>query len=416
MQRFIGLAAILLASCGGKLDQSSDGGTTDDASTVDAPTDAAVDAHEFDAPPAPPFSGTFSVVEANLLQPGTTTSFGQGLKISVAFVDGTMLPPPVMEEHAGSPVGCKVWEYTPVQAAHAAIGVDEGAVTLAFAGGSNPTIPPLVPPCAYAAGTGYGCTDFPTSSTGGVIAAGANGTATLTDADVNYTAANSLGRYLRITGADTPANDGLFPIVGFTAPATITYVNPARVAELLPGGASHINVAGVGPIPNVVDPGVLSDDVALTFNHVAGGGNHVPAFTLMTTGPGHIGDDFTLELASLALLTHLPRTGEELNFACATNCGADNAAGSILDLITTDAPVTGLSPFAMPAPVGKRIQLRCARLGPGPIMVPPAYSAKLMAAGITRVQATFIRGALLTWLEPPVTGVTGHAIVAVTSF
>lgn len=412
MQRFIGLASIVLASCGGRLDLTSDAAVD---ATLDAPTDAALDGG-IDGTPPPPFAGSFSVVEANLLMPGTTTSFGQGLQASIVFTDGSMLPAPLMEENPGLPVGCKVWEYTPAQALHAAVGIDEGPVTLTFASGSNPATPPVVPPCAFLAGTGYGCSDFSTGSTGGVITGGANGTATLNDVDVTYTAANSLGRYVKILGAATPANDGRFPIVGITPPSTITYFNPARVTELLPGGASHINVAAAGPIPGIVDPGFLADDVALTFSHVAGGGNHIPAFTLMTTGPGHLGDDFTLEPASLALLTHVPRTGEELVFACATNCGADSAAGSLVDLVTTDAPVAGLSPFALPPPVAKRVQVRCARLGPGPVTIPAAYSVKLMTAGATRVQATFIRGAVLAWPDPPVTGVAGHAIVAVTTF
>lgn len=411
MQRFIGLAAILLAACGGKLDLTNDGAVD---APADAPTDVAVDA-PIDGPPGPPFSGTFAVVEANLMTPGSTTSYGQGLQVSIAFTEGAMLPGPLMEEHPGVPDGCKVWEYTAAQAAHAALGADEGSVTITPSGGTSPPTAPAVPPCRFAAGTGYRCTDFPTGSTAGVIAAGANGTATLNDTDVAYSAGNSLGRYIEITGALNPANNGVFPIVGVTPPSTITYVNPARVAELLTGAANHINVAGAGPIPGVVDPGFLADDAVLMVSHVAGGGNHVPAFTLATDGPGHVGDDFTLDAASLAVLTHVPRTGEELIFTCASNCGVDNAAASVVDIITTDAPVAGLAPTAMPLPVSKRIALRCTTVGAGPVTVPPAYSAKLMAAGVTRIQATFTRGTILTWPEPPVTGITGHAIVAVTS-
>ena len=413
MERFAALALIVAAGCGGEvgdvLDAAPDDGGGIDAARIDAAIDAPTDA----APP-PPFSGTFSIVESERIQAGVTASFGQGLQVTMAFHDGSMLPAPVMEEQAG-PLGCKAWQYTPAQAAHASLGQGEGAVTLTFTGGTSPATPPAMPPCSFAAGAGYRCTDFTTGSGGGVIAAGAADTATFTDVDVTYTAANALGRYLRITGATMDVNNGVFPITGVTAPSTVTYVNAARVAELLPGSANHINVAGAGAIPGVIDPGFLADDAALTFTHVAGGGNHVPAFTLMTTGPGHLGDDFTLDPATVALITHLPTTGAELPFVCATGCSPDSAPESVVEIITTDAPVAGLAPSVMPAPIGKQVRIRCAAAATGTITVPAAYSARLTSAGATRIQATFTRGVTLAWPEPPVTGLVGHAITAFTT-
>lgn len=408
MQRFAGLA-VILAACGGSVDLTD--APTGDGSLVDAPLDGTPTDAEIDAPPAAPFSGTFSVVETETMMPGVALASGQGPEVRIVFVDATMLPPPSMQEQAG-PMGCKVWEYDPAQAAHASVGIDEGAVTLTFAGPGAP----VMPTCSFRAGQGYSCQDVTTMSTGGVIAPGAMNTWTFDDADVTYTTTNSLGRFLRITGAANSANDGLFPILDVLSPRKIVYANPSASAEVLPGGASHVNIAGVGAIPRAADPGFLADSVALTVNHVAGGALHVPAFTVMTTGPGHLGDDFTLDNASMALLTHIPRDGQAMMFTCVTGCDAAQAELSSIELVSTDAPTAGLPPLALPLPVTRQVRVRCSAPATNPLVVPASYAAKLMSPAITRIRATFTRGTVVTWPDPPVTGIAGHAITAATSF
>jgi hypothetical protein len=415
MQRFAGLAFLLATACGGRLDLPADvdAPAADGDGGLDAPSDALADA-ELDAPPPAPFSGRFSLVEALVATTGAPAPYGQGLEARIVFTDSTQVPAPFMQSEGG-PLGCKAWQYTPAQALAADVGVDEGATFLAFAGGSSPATPPVFPACTYAAGVGYRCVDNATASSGGVIALGpAAGTATLTDADVTYTAANAAGRWLRLTGAASPANDGLFPILAVTAAHTVSYANGGAVAEVLPGLATHVDLAGVGAIPAVVDPGFLADDVAVTVNHVAGGGNHVPAFTLMTEGPGHAGDDFTLDVQGSSQLTHVPLDGADLTFACESNCGTDSAAVTEVRLITTDAPLAGLARTAMPAPVTRRVEVRCTRAGTGTVTVPAAYMARIASAGATRIEARVTRGALLTWPEPPVIGLVGHALVGFT--
>jgi len=96
--------------------------------------------------------------------------------------------------------------------------------------------------------------------------------------------------------------------------------------------------------------------------------------------------------------TAFPTNSASFTLGCddgaACNHGTGTGAlGSILNIITTDAPVTGLSPFAFPPPVTKRVQIRCIKVGPTEITVPAAYSAHLTRAmsGGNRIQATFIR-------------------------
>jgi hypothetical protein len=413
----VGLVLILATACGGKVDLpvdpdalgGGDGGLDALPDASDGGPDAAVD-----APPPAPFTGTFSILETEIILAGAPAPYGQGFEARIAFTDNAMVPPPLLEENAG-PLGCKVWEYTRAQAAHVDAGLDEGAVFLSFAGGTTPAMAPLVPSCRHVAGAGYLCQDQATFSSGGFIDAGGSlDTAVLTDNDITYAAANSLGRWVRIEGADNPGNNGVFPIVGLQGDHAIVLHNPARVPEILPGSASHINLAGVGAIPGVGDPGFLADDVALTFNH-AGVGPHIPSFIVQTAAPGHAGDDFSLDAPSRALITRIPRDGSELTFTCANGCAPDSADGSTVRIVTTDAPVAGLSPVAMPPPTGKRVEIRCSQLGTGTITVPAAYSAKLVTAGATRIEARFIRAANLAFAPPPVSGVVGHALVGITT-
>lgn len=416
MQRAAGLALILAAACGGKVDLpvDIDAPPGDGDAGLDADSDAGDIDAAIDAPPPAPFTGTFSILETELILANAPAPYGQGFEARIAFTDNALVPLPLMEENAG-PLGCKVWEYTPAQAAHVDAGLDEGAVFLSFAGGTTPAAAPVVPSCRHVAGAGYLCQDQATFSSGGFIAAGGSAdTAVLTDNDITYAAANSLGRWVRIEGADNPGNNGLFPIVGLQGDHAVVLHNPARVAEILPGGASHINLAGVGAIPGVGDPGFLADDVALTFNH-AGVGPHIPAFLLQSAAPNHAGDDFTLDAPSRALITRIPRDGSEMTFTCANGCGPDSADGTIVRIVTTDGSIAGLSPVAMPPPTGKRVEIRCSALATGTITIPAAYSAKLATAGATRIEARFIRAANLAFAPPPVNGVLGHAVVGVTT-
>lgn len=411
------LATGSLVACGGD----------DEGGTVDAPrVDAATDAQDIDTPPPPPvYSGSISLLEAAVLNPGANgTFFGQGPQVSIAVTSSADVPGPVMEEMPGSPLGCKVWEYTPAQTA-ALIGGDEGMVQFTLTG----TAPPMVPACTFTASVGYTCPHTTTASTGGVIAAGPMaGLATLTDTDNSFSDGDSLGRYLRISGATNATNNGVFPIVSRPSATTLVYANPGRVPETIPNTGSHVNIFGLGPIPGVPDPGFLRDDNQVSVTLTAGGGNHISTFT-STTGTGTLGDDFVLDdnaamnTAETIKLNAIPRDGAAFTLTCdAASCPGGSASGMVLNIVTTDGtvPTDPQQFFVMPAPTTKRVQLRCAVLqGPSAngssITVPAPYMARIMTSGATRIQASLIRGALMSGGPGEVSVVAGHAIVGFTT-
>lgn len=401
----LGLAISGVAACG---DNSGDDDSPIDARVIDG---VEVDADDTDAPPAAVISGTISLLEAQLLDPGTAgTFFGQGVQVGISFTSNADVPGPVMEEQVGSPFGCKAWEYTAAQAAAASLGLDEGSIQIT---GTAGTTPPELPPCIFQAGAGYICPHAATQSTGGIIAAGPSGTATLTDLDTTFDTANSTNRYVSISGATTAANNGVFPIIAVAGANTIIYGNPAFAAETIPATGGHINLAGVGPTPDKEDPGFLEDDVAVSFALTAGGGMDFDAFTV-STGVGTVGNDFTLATEEAIKLNAIPSDGNAFTVTCdATGCPAGSASGTILNIVTTDTATTGLSDFAMPLPTTKRVQVRCALLNQTAITIPAAYSALLMSSGATRIQATFIRPTLMA--SDPVTAISGHAIVGYTN-
>jgi hypothetical protein len=401
---WIALATAGLVGCGD--DGGGDGVDVDAPADIDAPVD--IDA------PAATFSGSISLLEVAVLNPGTGgTFFGQGPQVSAALFSNADVPGPTLQEMPSSNLGCKAWEYTPAQAAAAAAGSDEGSVGFTLNGTNQPT----VPSCTFTAGVGYTCPELATASTGGVIAAGPQAmTGSLTDSDNNFMASDTNGRYVRITGATNAANNGVFPIIARASANTIIYgTSVDAVPETIPNTGSHVNVYGLGPIPNAQDPGFLENDLTANVVLTAGGGNHFTTFT-STTGVGTIGDDFTLATAELNKLNAIPKDGSAFTVTCdAADCPSGSAAGTVLNIVTTDTATTGLSPFAMPAPTTKQVKIRCAVLGQTAITVPAAYSALIMGSGSTRIQASFIRGALLGGGPESVSVVAGHAIVGFTN-
>lgn len=409
------LATASLVACG------DDGGGT----PVDAATDTQIVDVPIDTPPAT-YSGSITVLEAAVLNPGTTgTFFGQGPQVSISFTDSVAVPGPLMEEMPGTPLGCKVWEFNPTQTAAAVVGNDEGSVAITLTGGAQQH---TVPTCAYQAGAGYLCRHMDTAGTGGIVAMGAMGAATLTVTNGAYSAMNSSGKYVNIAGAVMAANNGTFPIAMSTGANTIVYINPAAANETLPGTSTHINLAGVGPIPNRADPGFLENDNAASIVLTSGGGAHFTTFT-STTGASTIGDDFVLNAngamntAETIKLNAIPRDGLAFTMTCdAASCPGGSASGMVLNIVTTDGtvPANPQQFFVMPPPTTKRVQVRCAVLqgaaaNGSTITVPATYMARIMTSGATRIQASLIRGHLMSGGPTNVSVVSGHALVGFTT-
>jgi hypothetical protein len=394
-----------VAGCGGGGDDP-DAPRTIDSATPDAGVDAGIDAE-----PAS-FSGTIAVAEATV---SGIPQLGQGVTIDIDFA-GNDAVPPVFEEQPGSPLGCKAWEYTPAQAAEP--GLDEGTVTLTVGDGA-----PVFPDCTYLPTRGYLCRGA--NGVGGTIALvnAPQGLWSYTDDQITDATAE-IGRYLNVSGALTAANNGAFPIVAAAPPNTVVFVNPnpAGMPETLPGAATFISIAGAGPIPGTNDPGFLEDDDELTVTLTTGGDGDFETFTrTFTAAGGGVGDDFTLDTASDALIRDIPVDGSAFSLSCEGTGGTCNTAiGGVLTLTTTDAPTAGLPPFVMPPPTTKQVRIRCAVIGSSTVEVTALASAYLMTAGATRIQASFLRANLQTaGNSGPVPAdsniVAGHAIAGYTN-
>ena len=403
MKRFACLAFVFVAACG------DDETTPTDAANIDAAVDAGIDA-AVDAPPTV-YSGTITALEAKILNPGNTgTFFGQGVQIGISFQDSVTGVAPTMEEQPGSPLGCKLFEFNRAQAIQSSVGNNEGSVTIKLGAETYPA-------CNFTANVGYTCPHLGTAGTGGTIAAGPQaGTFTLTVTGTPYNAGNTTNRYVSISGATNAANNGVFPIVGLAAPNIIVYGNQAGVAEVTPAASQHVNLAGVGPTPGAPADGFLANDATADFTVAPGGGNHFAAFTASTP---NVGDDLVLPATELAKLNSIPVNGTAFTFGCDAQTQGhtcNSASGALINIVTTDSSVAGLSPFTLPLPTTKRVQVRCAAIGATKVTVPAAYMAAIQNSGYTRIQTTFMRPALMTTTPATATvnALGGHAIVGFT--
>ncbi len=166
----------------------------------------------------------------------------------------------------------------------------------------------------------------------------------------------------------------------------------------------------------LADPGMLPDVQTFEAALTSGGGNHVPSFVANS----EVGDDFTLTPESLALLENLPRDGSPFTVACdASSCPSGSGIATELEIMTTDAAVSGLSPFDLPLPTNLRVWTRCTVLDPtsATITVLAPHAAYLMGSNATRIRATF-RRLQLAGPDPPVADVlvmAGHAITGITN-
>lgn len=408
MKRFACLAIPLaLAACGdnqktvGDIDAPPapiDGPTIDTPTPIDAPN---IDAPSIDAPPVANYSGTISVVEARLKNMGGAGVDGHGVQIGVSFInDSTAVPPIAMTAGATTTSGCFVWRYTVAQLA-TTLGNDQGAVQVNVGDGS-----PTFPACIFQPGAGYICPDTASSGVGGTLAVGPSaGTSTFTGATFaggGGFSAEDVGRYIRLSGTGVAALDTAFPIVAVVSASTVV-VAGASVALTLPAAATFTTLAGVGPIPVAsFDP--LADADTITATKTGAGTPDVDNFadrTLSVGGPS-VGDNFTLGTGpssttptiNKVLPTAIPLDGSEFVIGCDSTAECGTSIGSLINIVTTDAPVTGLSPFGFPTPVATRTQVRCVTLSSRDVRVPAEISAFLRpsSSSATRIQTTFIRG------------------------
>ncbi|WP_438035682.1 hypothetical protein [Sorangium sp. So ce204] len=332
---------------------------------------------------------------------------GHGLTVQVLF---TASRPPTYEERPGQVEGCKAWVYDTEDSPPPAL-TDQGEITIAGLQGG-----PIA--CRFA-GSGYVC---PTSTGTGQasVAPGQTGTAAYTIEGATFSAAD-VGRYLRVTGAANVKNQGAFPIVAVESSTTAIVVNQGAAEEAF--AAEYTVLAGAGPVPNnPTNPIEGGDEVVVG---ISPGGEM--AFDFPDSAPIVAGEAFTPDTASAAALVAVPLDGSPLTLGCGGpggSCGP--AQATIVRLTSTDGDVEGASPFAMPPPARKQVEIQCVALGGDGTLTIPAEAMKLLqeahqVSPISRIRTALMREgwaapANAASLPPNITTLlVGHGLLGFTS-
>jgi hypothetical protein len=375
-----------------------------------------IDAPPPDAMPGPVFSGTISLQEVTVQG---HPELGMGPVLSVDFTKNPKAPD--YDDTPGSPTGCKVTTYTTAELA-AELTQNEGTLTVTDTTAGSMFV---IPPCKWNAGVGYLCV-----GTGGagivVTPVPMMGIAaiTMTTPPAGFTPAAEVGRYLNVSGATNATNNGAFPIVAVgMAPDTLVIANPLAAAETT-AGAMYITLAAAGPIPGLMEPGLIGDSDTFTFAlDATGGAGDWMSFTAMVSASPATGtgDHFTLDTATQTKINAIPTDGSAFTLDCAGaggTCGS--ALGTVVTITTTDTPIPAGAPsYYFPPPTAKQTSIRCAQLGASSITVTAAASAYLVKAmsGATRAQIRYLRDGLIpTSANQSTNLVVGHGVVGFTDF
>lgn len=395
----------------GAADAPLDAPMAPDAEAVDAApmTDAPPDA---EPPPSTTHSGTISILDLSI---AGHPELGSGLSISIDFPPVAGAKPPVYEETPGSPTGCKAWLYdTTAGDSFPPVGGDEGTVHI---GGTNAPVPDCVfvggaYRCIASAGADTATTILAAADSGGMLPPG---TAMVTLGTATPFSAADVGRYVSLTGAINPANNGNFPVVNVVGPSAAVIVNPAAVTEPMPYASTYTVVAGAGPVPTSPIDAIDEDDM-ISVSITPGGGGHI----MFPPQSFPAGDSFTLNTASQGVITNVPTNGTGFTLSCTGAGGACNSAlGTIVLVTTTDAPVAGAPDYYFPAPQNKLAVVRCALIGASTVNVPDAAMAVVPMANPTRIRVTYTRVGFALTGNPdgtnPTNIVGGHTVMGFTT-
>lgn len=324
-------------------------------------------------------------------------SLGQGLFIESHF-SRTAAAPVFGTGAAGE---CAVWSRTPEEVAADRAGDDAGLLQW-----STSSAAPALPACTYVAGTGYRCVRAGSQVLGGTLAVGPAGTMVYVNVNATFTDAD-VGAHLVLSGAASRASDGEYPIVAFVSPSTVV-VAASLAAEALPASAVAMVVAGRGATPGKADPGFLADADTASLS-IAGAPGGLDA---AVAGPVEVGDDFTLDAPSQALLSAIPLDGGDFTLTCDA-CGA--ATVTMLVIRTTDGDLAGLAPWVLPPPSTREVVVECSAVGTGSVTVPAAVATWLQGAGATRIEARYLRSGAAQVAVDQVLVLAGHGVIGVTT-
>jgi hypothetical protein len=347
--------------------------------------------------------GLISVQDATL---AGAPELGHGLTVTALLTPAARAPD--FDEEPGEPTGCKAWSYDLDGDAPPAPG-DEGTITVTGAG------EPVPNGCVFRSG-GYACPVVSGTADGATVSPAGGGAAAY-DLPGAALDAEHAGRYLEVGGATQPGNAGRFPIVAVPSPTTAVVGNPGAVEEPAFTGAYTV-LAGAGPVPNNPrDPIGEDDRVTIGIEPRDGGHFAFPATTIEAGGA------FAPDAATLALLRAFPIDGGAVTLRCdgdGGDCGVSDA--TVMLLRTTDAALDGLSPFALPPPSRRQVEIVCATLGgDGSLAIPEEALALLAeahaASPITRIRVAYMREGVAIAENPepgpanPVRMAVGHGVI-----
>jgi len=342
----------------------------------------------------PTHHGQLLLVQLEVLRDGFPD---QGFFAESTFLAKSDALPPVFEEIPGSQFGCKVFHKGPdfyfpgseeIEDGHVAKGLDEGSISLSF-----PYSDVEIPRCNFVAGVGYRCKGASGSRGDIKVVDAAAGLFSIRDSRIRFDD-DDVGRFVELTGASKPANNGTFFIESRPDSHTIVYSNfkqdPATCAST-PSACQELHTSAkystLGGLPAGAT-GRIADTGQVKVKHRAGGAGHTEDFDL-TFDPG---DSFTMTDASRGLMNATPIDGSPFALGCdgaGGSCGV--AAASLVVILTTDAPVPPGPPVLMPIPVEKAVQITCIVPGSGTVNVPASAAAFLADSNATRVRTTFAR-------------------------
>ena len=337
-----------------------------------------------DGGPPPNFlqSGTAGYLDLQYVNlPAPFDTLGNGPLAALGpFQDNEDIVPPTWEEQPGSPFGCKVFELTPEQ--YLDPGIPIGTFEFTVHGGDWVT-----PPCIVVPGVGWACPGG--GGTGGDIRVvdAEMGIFSLQDADAGFTGEQEVGRYLSVSGASVPANNGMFFVVGATNQNTILFFNPGPGEEELNVGGEYVTIAGFGPAGRD-DP--IPDDAVLDTKFTSAGGDSL--FEDFEVPGVPFGTSFQLDNIGSETISNIPLDGSEFQVSCEEEggaCGGAMATAMILE--TSDGDHSEFPPFLLAPPEEKVVRIFCLNIIAGATRVPAAASQYLVDSGATRIRTVWAR-------------------------
>ncbi len=328
-------------------------------------------------------SGTAAYLDLQYVNlPAPFDTLGNGPLAAIGpFQAAEDIVPPSWEEQPGSPFGCKVFELTPEQ--YVDPGMDIGPLEFTIQGGNW-----ITPPCVIVPGVGWACPGG--GGTGGDIRVvdAEMGIYSLQDASAGFHGEEENGRYLSISGATAPGNNGFMFVVGAVNQNTILFFNPGPGEEELNTSGEYVTIGGFGPAGRD-DP--IPDDAVLTATLTANTGGP-SLFQDFTVADLPFGQSFVLDTESQERISAIPMDGSAFEVGCEGDGGTCNfSMASAMILETSDGDHSEQPPFLLAPAVDKVVRIFCLNIIAGKTRVPAEASAFLVDSGATRIRTVWAR-------------------------